>query len=303
LRKLINPFMFDGKNFIADHASMIYRLSRPPAPTAMCLSSDMSPPELGTAGQVLLLQVLKEKSEFLKRLCCRPLSKEATAVVAFIEHPLVFDSKVWLENFRLRPPHGTVARIARKLGTVLHESCQAWKFKNPSAFREELCTIRNWYRRSWKMFRRKRGILRGKIAERYVPGSNVVFSKKVEAHYKRLEKNVRFEGMWNWSEVATGMHAAGIAMQTGTVPVERLWSSLKSMLPVEGRNMSRSWLELLLDLAFFRYNYRHFRSKTLPSWTQDDSLLASRLESLSSDFEHLLGEAMRKESEVAGVTP
>jgi hypothetical protein len=217
------------------------------------------------------------------------LSRQVSALVAFIEHPLVFDSKVWNDVYRLRPPHGTVARIANGLGTELHESCRDWKWESPSAFREELCTIRRWYRKSWK-------------TGRYRHGPNAVFTKKVEGHYKRLENNVRFEGMWNWSEVASGMHGPGIAVPTGAVPVERLWSSLKGIFPVAERNMTQEWMELLLDLAFFRHNYTHFHSRGLPSWTHNDSVLASRMETHSGDFEHLLEEAIRKEAVAAGST-
>ena len=70
------------------------------------------------------------------------------------------------------------------------------------------------------------------------------------------------------------MHGAGIGLQSGTVPVERRWSGLKDMFPPAFRRMSAGWFDLLAKLTVFRYNYRHFHSKTTPAWTEEDSLLA-----------------------------
>ena len=67
-------------------------------------------------------------------------------------------------------------------------------------------------------------------------------------------------------------------MQTGTVSVERLWSSLQDMLPKKCASMSGRWFNLLSQMFYFRYNYRHFHARCMPAWTEDDSLLAERLE-------------------------
>ena len=44
--------------------------------------------------------------------------------------------------------------------------------------------------------------------------------------------------------------------------------------------MSLPWFNLLAKLAYFRYNYRHFHCKSSPAWTEEDSLLAERLDDI-----------------------
>ena len=75
-------------------------------------------------------------------------------------------------------------------------------------------------------------------------------------------------------------------MQSGTVPVERLRASLKGMFPTEVRHMSLQWFNLLAKLTYFRYNYRHFHAKAMPSWTDMDSLLAERIEDMRGALCH-----------------
>ena len=101
-------------------------------------------------------------------------------------------------------------------------------------------------------------------------------------HYRKLLDRTRLEGLWRWREVASALHGAGIGVQSGTVPVERLWSSLKSMFPGASRHMTLAWFNLLAKLTYFRYNYRHFHSKCTPVWTQEDSQLAERLDEIYS---------------------
>jgi hypothetical protein len=82
------------------------------------------------------------------------------------------------------------------------------------------------------------------------------------------------------SEVALALHEAGIAMQGGTVPVERLWASLTFMWPAAGRVLSPRWFWLLALLGFLRYNYRHAHATLLPTWTEGDWLMAERMENI-----------------------
>ena len=72
-----------------------------------------------------------------------------------------------------------------------------------------------------------------------------------------------------------------MAVHSGTVPVERMWSSYKDMMPLATRVRSVAWFNLLSKVAFLRYNYRHFHAKRLPKWSDRDALLAERLETLS----------------------
>lgn len=103
-------------------------------------------------------------------------------------------------------------------------------------------------------------------------------SAKVQAHFRRLFKKVRLEGLWRWQTVAAALRQAGVPLQTGTVCVERFWASLDQMLPRGGRRISPQWFEVLSMLAFFRYNGRHFAAGSLPKWCERDYLLAQRID-------------------------
>ena len=73
-------------------------------------------------------------------------------------------------------------------------------------------------------------------------------------------------------------------MQTGTVPVERLWSNLGDFIPDAARTVSLHWFRLLADLGFLRFNYRHFNHASLPDWTEGDVLLAERIDTQDGDI-------------------
>ena len=47
------------------------------------------------------------------------------------------------------------------------------------------------------------------------------------------------------------------------------------------RLFSPKWFSVLANLAYLRYNYRHFHTHMLPSWCEEDSLLAERFENLA----------------------
>ena len=66
--------------------------------------------------------------------------------------------------------------------------------------------------------------------------------------------------------MALATHAAGVSVQSGTIPVERLWASLLDMLPGAARDMSESWFALVADLSFLRFNFRHFHHRLIPTW-------------------------------------
>ena len=105
-------------------------------------------------------------------------------------------------------------------------------------------------------------------------------AEAVRHHYAKLLDPVRLEGLWNWRQVAVALHGAGIGVHSGTVPVERLWASLKTMIPPAARRMLPHGFDLLAKLAYFRHNNRHFHSKATPLWTEEDTLLAERLDDL-----------------------
>ena len=93
---------------------------------------------------------------------------------------------------------------------------------------------------------------------------------------------MRLQGLWRWRSVALGLRRAGIPVQSGTVPVERLWSSLVNMFPKSARVISLPWFTLLSNVAFMRFNFRHFHKALTADWTEGDSLLSERMENLAA---------------------
>ena len=120
-------------------------------------------------------------------------------------------------------------------------------------------------------------------------------TKKLKAHYKRLQRNLREEGLWNWRKVALALHEAGLALQTGTVPVERLWAVLDQFLPAGARRIGKVWFTFLADLMFLRCAYLHFNGRVLPAWSRDDSLMASQVDSLLQIAKELQAEPSHQE--------
>ena len=108
--------------------------------------------------------------------------------------------------------------------------------------------------------------------------------------------------------MALGLRMAGMAVHSGTIPVERLWASLQEMFPRAARRMSREWLDILSVLALLGYNYRHFHHRLFPKWTENDSLMAERVENLAAaaltlqaeDAEDYDGLASDRASELIG---
>jgi hypothetical protein len=92
--------------------------------------------------------------------------------------------------------------------------------------------------------------------------------------------SVTLRGLWRWRAVALAIRRAGMSVQSGTVPVERLWASMQEMFPDGGRNMSLEWYTVLALLFFLRFNFRHFHHKLLPTWTENDARLAVTLENM-----------------------
>ncbi len=80
--------------------------------------------------------------------------------------------------------------------------------------------------------------------------------------------------------VAVALWDAGLTVQTGTVPVERTWALFKQALPPAARAMKRPWWDLVMTLAYMRFNYRHFNHTRAPGWTEGDCVLAERIDTL-----------------------
>ena len=112
------------------------------------------------------------------------------------------------------------------------------------------------------------------------PGRKTVMTKKVLKHLKVLASKSKVEGLFNWRKVASLLREAGVPMQSGTVPVERLWANYTDFFPEAATGLTREWWDLLNDLGYLRFNYRHFNHSDLPSFTRGDTLLAERIDDL-----------------------
>ena len=90
-------------------------------------------------------------------------------------------------------------------------------------------------------------------------------------------------GLMAWRAVALGIRRAGIPIQSGNVPVERLWSILESMMPPAGRTVSPRWFNVLAMLMYVRFNFGHFKDRsTAGKFARGDPLLQQRLETFLS---------------------
>ena len=93
--------------------------------------------------------------------------------------------------------------------------------------------------------RRRRVIKRKRDQGDVVSDTKPAWNAKVEARYRRLQKPLRLRGLWNWRKCAAALHLAGIGVQSGTVPVERLWFSTDQFWPEMARDMHKDWWSLL----------------------------------------------------------
>ena len=210
-------------------------------------------------------------------------STAAGLLRAWLGEPNVATSSSWKKLFGSFPPRGTVARIARRCGAELQKSSKFSGYASLAEFKMEVRRLTRWYQPGRRVsMRRRPGICRHPGQAPHVAGRRTTITSKVRAHYKRLVKPLRLEGMWKWREVALALHEAQIPLQTGTVSVERYWASLLEMLPDGARSMAEAWFHMLSMVAFLRHNIRHFRCGSLPSWCGGDSLLAQRLDGLAA---------------------
>ena len=99
--------------------------------------------------------------------------------------------------------------------------------------------------------------------------------------------------------MALSLREAGIGVQNGTVSVERHWASVVDMFPSAGRCLFKAWFELLADLSYMRYNYRHFNHAGLPSWCRNDTLLGEKFDLLSTAGRSLMEQCSNELSDHA----
>lgn len=128
-----------------------------------------------------------------------------------------------------------------------------------------------------KNIRRRRGICRVAKAKPRVQGKRSAITTTVAEHAQLLQP-LRLQGLWKWRHVPHSVQDAGVPLQTGTVAVERWWSSLKQMPPNEARCVSSRWFQVLARLAFLRHNIRHFQAGSTVPWADGDPLLSQRIQ-------------------------
>ena len=62
--------------------------------------------------------------------------------------------------------------------------------------------------------------------------------------------------------------------------MERLWSNIGKYFPKEATSISEEWWGFLSNLAYLRFNYRHFHKQGLPPWAREDALVHEQVESI-----------------------
>ncbi|CAK0788185.1 unnamed protein product, partial [Prorocentrum cordatum] len=252
LRRCASPSCNDCRDFIRDHQDILSRLSAPPpgAPPAGQAPARSRAQDLSEAG-VALLRTAVEKTVATFQASMGAEADGAADLRRFLQLPNVSKCCFWKKEFGAYLPRGVVSRIARRAGVQVDSSMAFRGHASPKQVKAE----------------RVRG-LRG------------VWTAMVRAHYRRLLKPLRVEGLWAWQSAAPAIRAAGVPVQSGTVPVERLWECLKGVLPRGARTVSLRWFNVLGQLAFLQFNYRHYGAGRLPPWAERDALLAQRLEAV-----------------------
>jgi len=293
-RKLVSSLDTDYNDILKDHEYPILRLSAARAPTrpeAQVVPRPESEPLTEVARRLLRRSVEDDTPTLQAALQESPSAAEE--VREWFKQPGVLRDRSWRELFRARPPLATALRLARRVGTKLRNDDGMHAYRSRKEFRTEIKRMRKWYKRSRKLTRRKRGIVRDAAAPLRVFGRRSAWNEKVEAHYRRLLKPLRFAGLWEWRRVALALHRAGIKVHSGTIPVERMWSVLEEMMPPMARTVSPRWFRLLSDLAFLRVMYSHYNAALAPPWADGDLRLAESIDNLAT--------AMRAMSEPAVV--
>ena len=283
LRRLVSPQCNDACTFISDYTDIINRLSKEDAPPTFPACSEPRP-VLDTAAIALLKKAVQCSALEFAAARDDPVGTASVQLLrAFIGHPDVCNSTVWKRTFGSIPPRGALARIAYRLNVQLHPANNAYGWSSKRAFRQEVKRLRKWYKPGRRQSRRRFGIMRvvGAVGTQ-VRGRQTVVTTKVQKHLRNLVSKLQLEGLWHWRRMAQALRQAGIPVHSGTVPVERLWNSLKAFFPEAARQMSRPWWDLLANLSFMRFNYRHFNHSTLPTFAEGDALLGERIDMLVS---------------------
>eukprot|EP00435_Cladocopium_sp_Y103_P075461 s20_g58.t1 len=279
LRRLTSPAANDCRNFLKDHEDMILRLSAPPAPTDNQGKQGDGFDSLTHSSQDLLKACVTEATETVAaKLANAP--GQAQELREFLSSENVQKHSVWHLLFHSAPPRGVLVRLAKRLQTPLHNMYGFFNFTSKADFLEEVERMESWYKKPKRGTRRRRGILRSEKGPDEIKGRATVWTAKVAAHYSRLRAPVRMQGLLRWRDAALCLHSAGIQTHSGTIPVERLWANICNFFAKEATNISEPWWVFVSNLAFLRFNYRHFHKQGLPAWAREDTLVFEQVESI-----------------------
>ncbi|CAK0818443.1 unnamed protein product [Prorocentrum cordatum] len=296
--RLISAASPDARNMCYDHKrreDMLNRLSLPPrrpaaaapVPAEQLPSAPVAgPPDVG-AGEPAAQPLAVEHHEMLRKAventkeqtaaAIRENPASADAVAACLKQPRVDQEPTWRTIFGASPTRGAVLRLCAAFGVHAHDTLGYHGFETLACFKNTIRTRLKWYAPGRKTCRARRGICRRLQAASRLHGKRSALTMSVQAHYDRLLKPLRLEGLWKWRDAALAIADAGVPLQTGTVAVERWWASLKHMMPAKAACISERWFRVLIGLAYLRHNHRHFASGSLPSWCRGDPLLQQRL--------------------------
>ena len=169
LRRAAPPAKNDYWGLVFYHIGMLNRVSAEPAEAAF--RHAVGAPELPGGTQHLLREIVEQHRE----AACRAVLENpgaADALRVFLRHPGVRMSPTWVSVFGSTPPRGTLARVARRLGVQLPQSCQAWAWKSRDDFVGEARLIMRWYETGRNRSRRRLGIIRRRHDAPRVVGIN-----------------------------------------------------------------------------------------------------------------------------------
>jgi len=288
LRALVSPQCNDAVTFLRDHQTLLCRLSAEPAPL-QDLSEEQSaePPELSQAAQDLLKVCVENNAKtFHQQWQQHP--QAARELQAFLSSPGVRKAtQIWKQVFDAQPPMPVIARCCAKCHAAKPPCVKYTNYVTMADFKAEINKMEKWYTPGRRVDRWRQGLLRTTpSASAFERGRRSVFTAKVRDHYRRLRHQLYMEGLSKWRSCALQLHKAQLSVQSGTIPVERLWSYFVSLWPQQSRNVTETTFEFFSLIGFLRYNYAHYHKheQSQEPWARRDPLLQQKI----ADFHNLL---------------
>lgn len=240
---MVSPRCNDAATFLRDHQTLLCRLSAGPAPL-QDLSEEQSaePPELSQEAQGLLKVCVKNNAKtFHQHWQQHP--QAARELQAFLSSPGVRKAtQIWKKVFDAQPPMPVIARCCAKCHAAKPPCVKYTNYVTMADFKAEINKMEKWYLPGRRVDRWRQGLLRTTpSASAFERGRRSVFTAKVRDHYRRLRHQLYMEGLSKWRSCALQLHKAQLSVQSGTIPVERLWSYFVSLWPEQSRNVTETF--------------------------------------------------------------